>query len=428
MERTHRFGRRALFTSGAAALGGVGAGALGARAAFARDGGTGASSTEGSSAVQDEVGRAQVPFHGEHQAGITTAPQAFATLVAFDLLTGIDRDGLVRLMRIWTDDITRLTSGQAGLADTEPELAAVPARLTVTVGYGPGVFTAAGLEAARPSWLAPLPPFGIDRLQAGWSGGDLVLQVCAEDQVSVAHAVRLLTKEARTFTTVRWVQHGFRRSVGSTPTGTTMRNLMGQVDGTRNVDHTTPAGQALVWIDAATTGGAGGAEAADAADGADWLAGGTSMIVRRIAIDLDTWDELDRSGREAAVGRRLHDGAPLTGTEEHDEPDLEAKDELGLPVIDSFAHIRRARTDDATQVFLRRAYNYDVPPPPGQLSDSGLVFISFQADLAHQYVPVQQRLDELDLLNQWTTPIGSAVFAVPRGCREGEYLGQALLG
>ncbi|MEZ0493203.1 Dyp-type peroxidase [Kineococcus sp. TBRC 1896] len=413
-----------MFASGAAALGGVGAGALGARAASARDGGTGAAGTSGASGEQDEVGRSQVPFHGEHQAGITTAPQAFATLVAFDLLPGVDRDGLIRLMRVWTDDIARLTSGLAGLADTEPELATVPAHLTVTVGYGPAVFTAAGLEAARPSWLGPLPPFGIDRLQASWSEGDLVLQVCAEDQVSVAHAVRLLTKEARTFTTVRWVQHGFRRSVGSTPTGTTMRNLMGQVDGTRNVDHTTPAGRALVWI-GPTTGGAGEAEAAD---GARWLAGGTSMVVRRIAIDLDTWDELDRAGREAAVGRRLYDGAPLTGVREHDEPDLEAEDELGLPVIDTFAHIRRARTDDATQAFLRRAYNYDVPPPPGRLSDSGLVFIAFQADPAHQFVPVQQRLDELDLLNRWTTPIGSAVFAVPGGCRRGEYLGQALFG
>ncbi len=324
-------------------------------------------------------------------------------------------------MRIWTDDITRLTSGQAGLTDTEPELATAPARLSITCGYGPGVFTAAGLQAARPSWLAPLPPFGIDRLRPEWSGGDLLLQFCADDQVSVAHAVRLLTKEARTFTTVRWVQHGFRRSVGSTPTGTTMRNLMGQVDGTRNVDHTTPAGQALVWVeeDSRTRG---------TADGADWLIGGTSMIVRRIAMNLDTWDELDRTGREAAVGRRLRDGAPTTGGSEHDEPDLEATDDLGLPVIDTFAHIRRARTEDETQTFLRRAYNYDVPPPPGQLSDSGLVFISFQADLEHQFVPIQQRLDELDLLNQWTTPIGSAVFAVPRGCREGEYLGQTLLG
>ena len=41
--------------------------------------------------------------------------------------------------------------------------------------------------------------------------------------------------------------------------------------------------------------------------------------------------------------------------------------------------------------------------------------------------PIQQRLDTLDLLNQWTTPIGSAVFAIPPGCAEGEFLGESVL-
>ena len=53
--------------------------------------------------------------------------------------------------------------------------------------------------------------------------------------------------------------------------------------------------------------------------------------------------------------------------------------------------------------------------------------MSFQADVLGQFVPIQQRLDALDLLNQWTTPIGSAVFAIPPGCAEGEHLGQSVL-
>ncbi|MDO8107879.1 Dyp-type peroxidase, partial [Isoptericola sp. b441] len=44
-----------------------------------------------------------------------------------------------------------------------------------------------------------------------------------------------------------------------------------------------------------------------------------------------------------------------------------------------------------------------------------------------QFLPVQRRLAELDLLNRWTTPIGSAVFWVPPGARAGEVLGQAAL-
>jgi dye decolorizing peroxidase len=399
--------RRSVLQGGAAALGGA-ALALGGRAAW--DAAT-PGPAPAPAPAPDAAGTATVPFRGPHQAGVATPAPAFAAFVAFDLLPGADRDALVRLMRIWTDDAERLTAGRPGLADTEPELAAVPASLTVTVGYGPGVFTAAGLDERRPSWLAPLPAFTVDRLQDTWSGGDLVLQVCADDELTVSHAVRLLTKDARTFVTVRWVQRGFRRSPGTTSPGTTMRNLMGQVDGTRNLDPATEPD--LLW---------------QPDDSGEWLAGGTSMVVRRIAIDLDTWDELDRTGREEAMGRRLDTGAPLTGTHEHDEPDLDATGPNGFGVISSVAHIRRARAAEPHERFLRRPYNYDVPPPPGRLSDSGLVFVTFQADPVRQLVPVQRRLDEADMLNLWTTPVGSAVFAVPPGVSPGRHLGQDLLG
>jgi len=44
-----------------------------------------------------------------------------------------------------------------------------------------------------------------------------------------------------------------------------------------------------------------------------------------------------------------------------------------------------------------------------------------------QFVPIPTRLDRLDLLNEWTVPIGSAVFAVPPGCAEGGFVGKTLL-
>lgn len=395
--------RRSFLRGGAVAIGGASA-ALAGRAAW--------DASRPAVPVVDEapLGVATVPFYGERQAGVGTPPQAFAALVAFDLLDGVDADALIRLMRIWTDDLARLTQGGPALADTERELAAAPASLTVTLGLGPGFFAAAGLESQRPEWLAPLPAFGVDRLQEEWSGGDLLLQLCADDPVAISHAVRMLTKDARTFVRTRWVQNGFRRAAGAAPAGTTMRNLMGQLDGTRNL--VPGADDALIWHDETAPG---------------WLAGGTSMVVRRISMDLDTWDELDRSGRQVAIGRTLDTGAPLTGTHEHDEPDLDALNDLGFPVIDTTAHIRRARSDDTTQRFLRRVYNYDDPPAAGQTSDSGLLFVTFQRDVTRQFVPIQRRLDELDLMNRWTTPIGSAVFAVPGGCREGEYLAQRLL-
>ncbi|WP_432457125.1 Dyp-type peroxidase [Cellulomonas iranensis] len=361
-----------------------------------------------------EVGEAlhgteTVDFHGPHQAGIATAPpQAYATLVALDLHTQTDRDGLRRMMQLLTDDAARLTQGVAALADSEPELALVPSRLTVTFGFGPELVRRATTGDA-PSWLRPLPAFGIDRLQEAWSDGDLLIQVAADDRMTVAHTVRMLLKDTRSFARLRWTQPGFRRARGSQASGTTMRNLFGQVDGTVNPAPGTADFDQLVWI----------------RDG--WLAGGTGVVVRRIAMNLDKWDELDRSGREQSVGRYLSNGAPLTGAQEHDEPDFEATTAIGFPVIPEFSHVRRARSEDTRQRIFRRAYNYDDAPVGEQISSSGLLFVSYQADVDAQFVPLQQRLDELDLLNEWTTPIGSAVFAVPPGCAEGGFIGETLL-
>jgi dye decolorizing peroxidase len=384
-------------------LGGAVAG-VGAVAAIGIDAAATAQDAAPSAPLNGEV---TVPFHGIHQAGIDTDAQAHASLIAFDLRPDVDRDGLRRLLRTLTDDAARLTRGEAALADTEPELATAPARLTVTFGFGPELVARAG--ALAPSWLRPLPAFSIDRLRPEYGDGDLLLQIAADDPVTVAHAARMLLKDARAFATPRWVQQGFRRAHGTERPGTTMRNLFGQVDGTANPVPGTTAFDDVVW----------------ARDG--WLAGGTGMVVRRIAMNLDTWDHLDRPGRDQAVGRFQSTGAPLTGTGEFDEPDFAAKDAVGFPVIPEFSHLRRARPEDPAQRIFRRGYNYDQTPPAGDLSDAGLLFVSFQADVDGQFVPIQRRLDELDLLNQWTTPIGSAVFAVPPGCAEGGFIGEGIL-
>ncbi|WP_431836065.1 Dyp-type peroxidase [Cellulomonas sp. Y8] len=391
-------------------LGGAVAGA-GAVAAVGADTLTrGGSATPGSPASGPLAGEGTVPFYGDHQAGIATTPQAHASLVALDLHEATDREGLRRMMRLLSDDAARLTQGAAALADSEPELALVPARLTVTFGFGPElVRRALPGSVTAPAWLRALPAFTVDRLEDAWSDGDLLLQIAADDPMTVAHAQRMLLKDTRSFAAVRWTQPGFRRARGSETPGTTMRNLFGQVDGTVNLEPGTPDFDDLVWV----------------RDG--WLAGGTSMVVRRIHMDLDKWDRLDRGGREQSVGRYLSNGAPLTGTAEHDEPDFDATTPIGFPVIAEFSHLRRARSDDEGQRIYRRAYNYDDAPTGAEVSRSGLLFISYQADVDTQFVPLQRRLDELDLLNEWTTPIGSAVFAIPPGCAEGGYVGETVL-
>ncbi len=346
-----------------------------------------------------------VAFHGGHQAGIATRPQTHAAIAAYTLRTGTTVEAAGRMMRLVSDDARRLTAATPALNDQEPALARIPARLTITAGFGTGLFTKLGLTSEQPGGLIDLPAFGIDRLQPAWSSGDLVVQICADDPLVVAHAVRQLTKTLRSFATGRWVQRGFTQTTAQLDGAGAPRNLMGQVDGTANPGPDEPDFDPLIW-----------------SDGPGWFAGGSTMVVRRIVMQLDTWDELDVTGKELAVGRRLATGAPLTGTAETDEPDFAAVDGTGLPVIAPFAHIARARHTASTDRFLRRAYNYD-----DGLADSGLIFVAFQADIGRQFLPVQQRLADNDLLNEWTVPIGSATFAIPPGCGPDGYLGEGLL-
>ncbi|ROR81676.1 dye decolorizing peroxidase [Plantibacter flavus] len=396
--------RRGLLFGGAVA--GFGAAAAIGTDALLNRGGDAPATTETEAALNGEE---TVAFYGTHQAGIATTPQAHATFIALDLHPETGRDALRRMMQILTDDAARLTQGLPALADSEPELGTVPARLTVTFGFGPEFVTRAADASAKPVWLGPLPAFTIDQLDPAWNGGDLLLQIAADDAFTVAHATRMLLKDTRSFASVRWTQTGFRRAHGSEKPGTTMRNLFGQVDGTSNPAPDGDDFAELVW----NTEG--------------WLAGGTGFVLRRTRMNLDKWDRVDRGGREQSVGRTLANGAPLTGTHEHDEPDFDAKTSIGFPVIPEFSHIRRARSENTAERIYRRGYNYDQAPTGSEISNSGLLFVSYQADVTKQFVPIQQRLDQLDLLNEWTTPIGSAVFAIPPGCTDGGYIGDTLL-
>lgn len=317
-----RPGRRGLLlagTAGASALG-VGAAAIGLDRAL-----RGSAPAPGM-ADQAEAplhGKATLPFHGEHQSGVGTPAQASSTYLALDLHEEVDRDGIIRMLRLLTDDAARLTQGRPALADTEPELATAPARLTVTFGFGPGLLERAGVEA--PAWLAPLPAFEIDELQEEFCDGDLLLQVAADDPLTVSHTARMLLKDSRAFTSVRWVQQGFRRAHGTERPGVTQRNLFGQVDGTANPQLDSNHFDTVVWIDEGP------------------FAGGTSMVIRRIRMDLDGWDEADPTAREQSTGTKLSNGAPLSGTDEFDHADFEKRSEHGFPVIPEFAHMRRAR-------------------------------------------------------------------------------------
>jgi len=410
---TPGWSRRHLLRSGATALGSAGVGwTLGAALApGASTGATPAPSPSGSgsgSGLGVPIGNEIVPFHGAHQAGVATPPAAYLSLLGLDLKKGRGRDDLARMMRLLSDDASRLSTGAGALADTEAELGAKPASLTTTFGFGPRVMA---MTSATGGQVEPLPAFGTDALEEAWGQTDVVIQICADDPMTLAHARRMLLKDSAAFTTLRWCQDGFRRARGIESDGTTPRNVMGQVDGTVNPAETDTDFSELIWSDAAD------------------FAGGTFMVVRRIRALMTTWDEVDRPSREAAVGRRIDNGAPLTGTNEFDDPDFKAVNAAGLPIIDAASHIARARPMTTKERFLRRPYNYTVTDPSIDIGeDAGLVFIAYAASIPEQFVPVQRRLAETDLLNEWTVAIGSAVYAVPPGAADGEYVGQRIFG
>lgn len=396
-EKPGTVARRSLLRGSAAGAGAL-AGLLGAGGIAAADQGnskSGGGDAKGGPGFGGEV----IPCHGKHQAGIATPHTANVRYLSFVLLPGVTAEALQRMFVVLTDDVEGLTSGRVPIADTEPELAERPARLTVTLGVGANLVRIVD-PGKVPAWLGPVEAFKLDKFDGLHDGGDLLVVLQADDALAVAHAARMITRDIVSFAKPLWVQMGFRTSRGSEKPDKTMRNLMGQVDGT--VNPRADELDELVWIDEG------------------WLTGGSALVLRRIRMEIATWEEVDRPAREQSIGRTLEDGAPLSGGGEHTPADFAAKNEIGLPLIPTFSHIRRATSTDKSERILRRAVNYDTG------SEAGLLFACYQRDPGKQFVPIQRRLDEMDLLNEWITHTGSAVFAVLPGFRKGELVGGQL--
>ena len=376
---------------------------------------------------------ASLPFHGAHQQGVDTPQQAGIYFAAFDLTAG-DRAGLIELMQAWTLAAARLTQGQpldgddndlSKPASDSGEVAGLPpARLTLTFGFGPGVFTRDGkdrfgLAARRPEAFIDLPNFVGDQLIPQRTGGDLCIQACSDEPQVAFHAVRQLTRIALPYATTRWVQNGFL--AGYAP-GQTPRNLMGFKDGTVNVAVKNPTAlDQFVWA-----GKEGG-----------WMEGGTYMVARPIRMALEHWDRMKLGFQEQTMGRHKRSGATLGGKDEFAPLALTANDADGNPLTPENAHVRLAapETNDGAQI-LRRSYSYDngvsfvaerwPPWRQGMEMDAGLMFVCYQRDPRTGFVKLFERMSKFDMMNQFVTHIGGGLFAVPPGAAQGRYLGQAL--
>ncbi|GHH05774.1 iron uptake transporter deferrochelatase/peroxidase subunit [Streptomyces lanatus] len=369
------------------------------------------------------LGADQVMFHGKHQPGILQGLQARGHVVAFDLAAGAGRKEAAALLRRWSETARRLMAGEAAQQDdTDVARDAGPSSLTITFGFGHSFFARTGLEKQRPIALDPLPDFSSDQLDKARSNGDLWVQIGANDALVAFHALRAIQKDAGRAAKVRWQMNGFNRSPGATSHPMTARNLMGQMDGTRNPKPTEADFDQRIFVPESAA-----KDPAGAKDPA-WMANGSYAVVRRIRMLLDDWEQLSVKAQEDVIGRRKSDGAPLSGGTETTEMDLEKTDKAGNLVVPINAHARITRPDqNGGAAMLRRPFSYHDGIDADGVPDAGLLFICWQADPLRGFVTVQRKLDRGDALSKYIRHEASGLFAVPGGAAEGEYVGQRLL-
>lgn len=363
-------------------------------------------------------------FFGAHQAGITTPVQDHLHFASFDMMPRTDRDDLISLLQDWSYAAARMTQGLEvsasgavnGPAESPPDdtgeaLGLSAAGLTLTFGFGPGLFENEegdryGLAVRRPPGLERLPAFLGDDLDPAASHGDICVQACADDPQVAVHAIRNLSRIAFGRARLRWSQLGFGKTSRTTAAQATPRNLFGFKDGTANIlADDTAALTDHVWV--------------SDEDQPSWMAGGSYLVARKIAMLIETWDRVRLSEQDTIIGRDKGAGAPLSGGDEFTAPDFHGTK------IDENSHVRLAHPaqNDGIRI-LRRGYNYvDGNNTLGRL-DAGLFFLSYQRDPA-QFIALQRRLST-DLLNEYIRHVGSGIWAIPRGARPGSYVGAEL--
>ncbi|WP_399552385.1 iron uptake transporter deferrochelatase/peroxidase subunit [uncultured Microbacterium sp.] len=371
-----------------------------------------------------EDAESRYEFFGAHQAGITTPVQDHLHFASFDMMPRTDRDDLISLLQDWSYAAARMTQGlevsasgavngpaEAPPDDTGEALGLPAAGLTLTFGFGPGLFENEdgdryGLAARRPSGLERLPAFLGDDLDPAASHGDLCIQACADDPQVAVHAIRNLSRIAFGRARLRWSQLGFGKTSRTTASQATPRNLFGFKDGTANIlaDDTAALAE-HVWV----------AEG----DESSWMAGGSYLVARKIAMLIETWDRVRLAEQDTIIGRDKGVGAPLSGGDEFTAPDFRDTE------IDENSHVRLAHPEQNDGIrILRRGYNYvDGNNALGRL-DAGLFFLSYQRDPA-QFISLQRRLST-DRLNEYIRHVGSGIWAIPPGARPGSYVGAEL--
>ncbi len=373
------------------------------------------------------------PFYGTRQAGIMTPRRTGCTSPPSTSPLILDNN-MIQLLKDWTLAAARMTQGLgagelgptsgpygAPPDDTGEAIGLPPSGLTLTFGLGPSLFRKAGrdrfgISDRQPAALERLPHFPGDNLDPDKSDGDLCIQACADDPQVAVHAVRNLARIAFGRAAIRWSQLGFGRTSSTSTSQATPRNLFGFKDGTMNLKAEEP--QALdehVWVPS-------GADAK-----AGWLAGGSYLVARRINMTIEIWDRQPLREQERVIGRTKAEGAPLSGGSEFSQPDFTMKGRGDEPLVATDAHVRMVHSDNNGGVkMLRRGYNFvDGSNGLGRM-DAGLFFLAFVRDPRTHFIPIQTKIGRGDAMSEYLQHTGSALFAIPPGVAQGEFVGQAL--
>lgn len=361
------------------------------------------------------------------QSGITNRPPEHLLLASFNFVEGVEARLAIEALRDLIAHELESRLSPENQDKTQPS--AETGELGFVPGYDRGFLTITlGLSASGVQKLGlPEPPADLRTIE--WAnlvdpplpestGGDLVLQICADNLYVCEHVVRRIEEEHSDKFSLLAAFIGSQRY--NSRAGRTSRHegraLIGFLDGTSNLNPRDSDDDAkLVFVNPGDVANypqnppAGELSTENPYQAAPtdpkphfpdlhpvptaepaWTEHGTYMTVRVSTFNTKDWDKLAQEDQEKTIGRFKVHGASLDLTDTDADLDKEPafKDDKSAPGVSTDAHIRKANPrgndgEDAQRRIFRRGYPL-IGPGFGELQ-RGLIFISFGRSITTQF-------------------------------------------